>query len=167
MVEVVEAAVADAPQVLALLNQLDTESDFMLLEPGERTTTLEEQRDVLDTFRAAESKAMFLAKAEKDVVGFVLGVGNTNQRNRHSLYCVIGVLKRAAGKGLGKALMRALENWAVERGFTRLELTVMRHNHAAIALYRARGFEVEGTRRHSLRVNGEYVDEYMMAKLLR
>jgi len=42
----------------------------------------------------------------------------------------------------------------------------MTHNKAGIALYKKRGFEIEGTKRHSMLVNSHYVDEYYMAKLL-
>lgn len=37
---------------------------------------------------------------------------------------------------------------------------------AAIRLYQRVGFEVEGTKRRSLRVEGEFVDELYMAKLI-
>lgn len=49
--------------------------------------------------------------------------------------------------------------------FTRLELTVRCDNEPAIHLYRKNGFVVEGVKKHTMRVNGEYVDEYTMAKL--
>ncbi len=35
---------SDAEQFLNLCNKLDTETQFMMLEPGERSTTTEEQR---------------------------------------------------------------------------------------------------------------------------
>jgi RimJ/RimL family protein N-acetyltransferase len=41
----------------------------------------------------------------------------------------------------------------------------MAHNERALALYRRCGFEVEGTRRHSLLVDGRYVDELLLANL--
>ncbi len=42
----------------------------------------------------------------------------------------------------------------------------MAHNTAGIALYKKQGFEIEGTRRHAYIINGQYVDEYYMAKIL-
>jgi RimJ/RimL family protein N-acetyltransferase len=42
----------------------------------------------------------------------------------------------------------------------------MIHNEAAIALYKKIDFEIEGRKQHSLVINGSYVDEYCMAKLL-
>jgi RimJ/RimL family protein N-acetyltransferase len=55
--------------------------------------------------------------------------------------------------------------WAEKHDVHRLELTVMSHNERAIGLYRRHGFELEGTRRHSVRVEGAYVDELAMARL--
>jgi RimJ/RimL family protein N-acetyltransferase len=42
----------------------------------------------------------------------------------------------------------------------------MTHNARGIALYKKMGFEIEGTARHQLNVDGEYVDLYYMYKLL-
>ena len=47
-----------------------------------------------------------------------------------------------------------------------LELTVMTHNTAGIALYKKQGFAIEGTKRHSLLLNGQFIDEFYMSKLL-
>lgn len=45
----------------------------------------------------------------------------------------------------------------------RVELTVHTTNERGVSLYRRHGFEVEGTRRGSLLVNGRLVDEYRMS----
>jgi len=56
--------------------------------------------------------------------------------------------------------------WAQGNNIKRLELTVMKHNQAGIALYKKHGFEIEGIKKSSMLVNGSYVDEYYMAKIL-
>ena len=54
-----------------------------------------------------------------------------------------------------------------EAGERRLSVTEVRaDNHRAIALYRKAGFEIEGTRKRSLKVNGAHADELSMARLL-
>jgi len=35
----------------------------------------------------------------------------------------------------------------------------MTHNEAGLVLYRRRGFEIEGVKKHSLLVGSQYVDE--------
>ena len=144
---------------------LDNETNFMLFEPGERRTTAESQEKAIESFLTSSSKVMFVAESGEQLMGFVVGIGNTLNRNKHSMYCVIGIRKQAGGKGLGSRLMFELETWARAHSFTRLELTVMAHNEPAKRLYLAQGFEIEGTKRNSLRVDGEYVDELYMSKL--
>ncbi|WP_045608836.1 GNAT family N-acetyltransferase [Vibrio vulnificus] len=162
-----EVRESDAQSLLDLMYQLDRESKFMMLEEGERTTTLEQQAKILESFSESASKAMFVISGENEVYGFAAGIGNTANRNRHSMYCVMGIKQSASGNGYGKQLLEHLETWAAGQEFTRLELTVMCHNDRAFNLYRKYGFEVEGTKRNSLKVDGHYVDEFYMSKLLR
>ena len=47
-----------------------------------------------------------------------------------------------------------------------MNLTVMVNNDKGMALYKKMGFQVEGTMKDSMLVNGEYVDEYSMTKII-
>ena len=77
-----------------------------------------------------------------------------------------GVLAAHSGQGIGRALMRDTELFARNRKLRRLELTVMAHKARARALYEQMGYLQEGVKRDSLSVDGVFVDEIMMAKLL-
>ncbi len=158
--------VSDAEQFLNLCKKLDTETQFMMLEPGERTTTVEQQQAQIEHLLPAENRAIFVAEHDGQLVGYLAAFGGEFKRNKHSVYIVIGILQDFTGQGIGTQLFLALEDWAHRQHIHRLELTVMTHNKAGIALYKKQGFEIEGTKRHSLLVNGLYVDEYYMAKLL-
>ncbi|MFL8936791.1 GNAT family N-acetyltransferase [Rossellomorea oryzaecorticis] len=81
-------------------------------------------------------------------------------------YLVAGILKEYRGQGAGTLLFQAVEEWAVIHGISRLELTAVTRNTPGIALYKKCGFQVEGTKRNSLIINGDYHDEYYMSKLL-
>jgi RimJ/RimL family protein N-acetyltransferase len=153
----------DAAAVLDLRLQLDRETTFMMFEPGERTATIDDQRAELS---GRDNATLLVADTGDQLAGLLEIDGGIFRRNRHSAGLVIGVLQEFAGQGIGTRLFDAADTWAQQHGIHRLELTVMTHNEAAIALYTRRGFQIEGTRRHSLHVNGQYVDEYLMAKLL-
>ncbi|HEX9134767.1 MAG TPA: GNAT family protein [Ktedonobacteraceae bacterium] len=157
---------SDAEQFLSLCNKLDTETLFMMLEPGERTTTPEEQRAQIEHLLKHENQTIFVAEHDDQLVGYLASIGGESKRNRHSVYIIIGILQAFSGQGIGTKLFHRLEEWAHQQHIHRLELTVMAHNNAGIALYKKQGFEIEGTKRHSLLVNGQFVDEYYMAKLL-
>lgn len=156
----------DAAAFLALCTRLDAETRYMMLEPGERTTTVDEQRTRIADLLARPNQTILLAEAGGELAGYVEALGGDFRRNRHCAYVVAGVRQAYAGQGLGACLFAALEEWARAHAIHRLELTVMTHNERAIALYGKCGFAVEGTRPHALRVDGVYVDEYSMSKLL-
>jgi L-phenylalanine/L-methionine N-acetyltransferase len=87
-------------------------------------------------------------------------------RRRHAMGLGIGVSKEHQNKGVGKALMAALidyaDNWA---HILRIELTVYTDNARAVALYKQFGFVLEGTHRAYALRGGRYVDTYSMARL--
>lgn len=157
---------SDAEQFLSLCRQLDEETHFMLLEPGERTTTLEQQRERIQRILGQANQTILVAEVDGRLVGYIAGMGGDYQRNRKTVHIVIGILQSYSGQGIGKRLFQALEEWAVEHGIHRLELVVMTHNQRGIALYQRMGYQVEGVKRDDLFVDGGFIDQYMMAKLL-
>ena len=156
----------DAQQFLALCRQLDEETHFMMFEPGERTTTLAQQRERIRRVLAQANQILLVAVDAGQLVGYISGLGGDCRRNWKTVHIVIGILQSYSGQGIGKRMFQALEEWAVKQGLHRLELTVMAHNQRGIALYQRMGFQVEGVKRDDLFVDGGYVDQYMMAKLL-
>lgn len=159
---------ADAVPLRELQKRLDQETPFMLLEPGEEPEEIEAwERRIASFLEERHSKMWVLEGAGDKLSGFLFVRGNKATRLRHSGLVVVGIRKTLWGQGLGTALFREMEAWALHHGFARLELTVVVANERAIALYHKMGFVVEGLRRRSMRyADGTYVDEYMMAKLL-
>ena len=96
----------------------------------------------------------------------MFAIGGNTKRTQHSTYIIIGILERYRGKGIGTALFQQLEEWAKKSQISRLELTVVTKNEAGVALYRKSGFEIDGTKRNSLMIDGTFYDEYYMSKLL-
>ncbi|MFR6597473.1 MAG: N-acetyltransferase family protein [Lactococcus raffinolactis] len=85
---------------------------------------------------------------------------------KHTAYIVTGIKKDYRGKGIGKTFFTSLDNWAKGNGIKRLELTVIRTNLVAKRLYEQKGFVVEGTRKNAMIIDGDFIDEFYMAKLL-
>ncbi|MCL6271595.1 GNAT family N-acetyltransferase [Sansalvadorimonas sp. 2012CJ34-2] len=100
----------DGQPLAELLNTLDNETRFMMMEPGERNTSTEEQEKHIEDFCTSQSKAMLIACHENtgEATGFIVGIGGNFLRNRHSLYCVIGIKQKYNGQGLGKKLMAVM-----------------------------------------------------------
>ncbi len=156
----------DAASFVALSIALDSETEYMLFEPGERTLTVEDQRRRIATIQAGTTQVVLVADDDSSIVGFVGASRGAARRNKHSASFVIGVLAAHARRGIGTALLVELEAWARRTDVHRLELTVIEQNERARALYVKQGFQVEGRKRHSLQIAGRWVDEVAMAKLL-
>ena len=157
---------SDAGPFLALCLQMDEETRFMMLEPGERTTTLEEQEKRIRDILSKDNQIIFVAQEQGALIGYLAAFGGGYARNKHEVYIVVGILEAFTSRGIGTALFERLDAWAYEHHIHRLELTVMVHNTKGVRLYQKMGFEIEGTKRDSLFVDGKYVDEYYMGKIL-
>ncbi|SDO48338.1 GNAT family N-acetyltransferase [Alkalicoccus daliensis] len=157
----------DVEKLASLIKKVDSSSAYMLWEAGERNIQSDTQLKMIENLKKAENSTMLVAEKENELVGYLLAVGGNARRNKHLAYVVIGILKDFRGKGIGKQLFQKLEQWSVNQQIRRLELTVVTKNEEAISLYRKMGFEVEGTKRNSLRIEDKFVDEFYMSKLLR
>lgn len=168
MITVRDICESDIPALWEFLNALDSETKFMMLEPGERAerTDIVKFRDGIRDSVINGSNFLQVAVEDGKIVGNIHAERGRFRRNRHTAYIVVGILKEHCRKGLGTAFFRNLEEWAVEEGIRRLELTVECPNVAARQLYEKCGFKTEGTREKSMLVDGKYVDEYYMAKIL-
>jgi RimJ/RimL family protein N-acetyltransferase len=166
MITIRQITVDDAQAYLDLRAQLDHETKFMLLEPGERRVAIEQEQERLIALLAADNSMVFLAMNDGKPIGFLWANGGTVRRNHHNVHIVIGIRAAFTNQGIGTRLFQVCEAWARERGLRRLELTVMTNNLPGIALYKKMGFQIEGTAPHALRVDGEFVDLYYMSKLL-
>jgi RimJ/RimL family protein N-acetyltransferase len=158
--------VSDAEGVVALNELLSRETSFMLRQPPEVESSIEKQRSVLERILRSNDEHMLVAEQDGELVGFAAAFRRPFERVRHSFALVIGVSKAFWGRGIGTALLDAIEEWVTSAGGSRLELTVIAENERALALYTRQGFEVEGVRRRSIYLDGRLVDELYMAKLL-
>ncbi len=156
----------DAPALLAFGERLLAETDFLARGPGERAGSVAEMRHIIQTFARLPGHLLLNAWAGAVPVGEVVVMGGQTRRNRHAATLGLGVLRDHWRRGIATRLLAAAEDFARREGIRRLELSVMTHNHAAQALYRRAGFELEGTKRHSLEIGGQALDEHLMAKLL-
>ena len=89
----------DADEFLDLSKRLDEETQFMMLELGERQTTAEEQRERIRAILAKDNQIIFVAEGEGRLLGYVAGLGGSYMRNRHCAHVVIGVLQAFSGQG--------------------------------------------------------------------
>lgn len=168
MVSFRKLGIEDVEDYWKLLNALDNESNYMMYEPKEREqkTNIGDLREDIEINVINGNDFLQIAAEDNKIIGYIRAERGKFNRNFHTAYIVIGVLKDYSSKGIGTAFFKDLDKWAEETGIIRLELTVECHNKAAKHLYEKCGFVIEGIRAKSVFVDGDFVDEYYMAKIL-
>ena len=69
-------------------------------------------------------------------------------------------------QGIGQRLFEATFAAAKRKGFEKLFTYIRADNHAAQAAYQQQGFRVVGTAQRHARINGAYIDEIIVERLL-
>lgn len=159
-----KATKADAAGIIAVMENAE-QAGTMLWSPGEREmeeATFAQSIEQEDTARSG----FFVAEDEEGIAGYIFIKGEQLERIRHRAHLVMGMHERVRGQGIGTEFLEYVIDWAKHSPLRRLELTVLTINEQAIRLYEKCGFEKEGVKRDSLRINELYVDELTMSYLL-
>ena len=143
------------------MKSIDQETKFMMFEPDERQF----DENLITSYLTNKDDLFVGAFNEHEFVGFLAAKRGNFRRIRHSAYIVIGIRHAFQGQGIGTKLFDKLDEWARKNQLKRLELTVEVANIPAINLYEKQGFSIEGIKSKTMLVDGEFIDEYMMAKL--
>jgi GNAT superfamily N-acetyltransferase len=130
-----DATVDDVPVIVSLVRELAAYER----EPEAVVATERQFRDAL--FGASPRASCLVAEDDSGVVGFALWFLNfSTWLGRHGVYLEdLFVRPSARGRGHGKALLTALARIAVERGYGRVEWSVLNWNTSAQDFYRGLG----------------------------
>ncbi len=156
----------DASLLMDFGNHLLDETDFYIRRPGERANTPAEMLHIINWYNNTPNQTMLHAWEGDTPVGEVVLMAGTLIRTAKTAQLGIGILKSHQKRGIGKSLMKTVEEVARQQQIHRLEFTVFGHNHAAFNFYCAQGYQKEGERRESVYINGQYYNEIMMGKIL-
>jgi|LakMenEpi03Aug12_release.lakeMendotaPanAssembly.Ray.scaffolds.fasta_scaffold733644_1 RimJ/RimL family protein N-acetyltransferase len=159
---------SDATIFLDFLAQLPHESNHTMQYVGKKLLTLDETKSRIEKFR--------LDRATLDVGVFdgskLIGFLNFRMPDpdhpwlQHLGRFGMMIRKEYWGQGIGKKLLSLVEPHAVKIGITKIEAEVRCANERAVVLYKNFGYEIEGRRRHAVKIDGEWGDEFFIAKFL-
>jgi ribosomal protein S18 acetylase RimI-like enzyme len=110
---------------------------------------------------------MFVAARTDQIVGWCDISPQSCPSLAHRGDLGMGVHPSFRRQGLGRRLLQSALAAARTFGLERVELAVLTHNTAAVALYQSLGFEIEGTIRHAQKLDHGYGDDYIMALRLQ
>jgi phosphinothricin acetyltransferase len=117
--------------------------------------------------RRAAGHEFFVAEVEGRVAGFATyaqfrGGNGYVTSMEHSII----LAPEARGRGAGRALMRAVETHARDRGAHTMVAVVSAENPAGVAFHAACGYQTQGTLREVGRKFGRWLDAVFMVKIL-
>jgi GNAT superfamily N-acetyltransferase len=126
---------ADVPTVVQLVHELATYEKV----PDQCHLTTEQLRTAL--FHDTPALFGHVAEVDGDIAGFALWFLNfSTWRGTHGIYLEdLYVRPEHRGSGLGKQLLRTLAHVCVQRGYARLEWSVLDWNTPAIDFYKSVG----------------------------
>lgn len=136
MIVIRPALAADLESLVELLRALFAiEDDFFFDETRQRRGL----RMLLDNSRAC----LLVAEKRGEVVGMCSGqlLVSTAEGGLSLLVEDVVVSEQWRGRGVGRLLMEAIREWAVQRKATRLQLLADRNNTPALDFYRHLGWQ--------------------------
>ena len=163
-----EAVSEDAQALIAQMKLVDSETNFLAREPAEFCYTLEQEKELIETF-LNDTNRLFLVGIIDDNVVANCSVGLIDNKIRHRHRAVLGIVvcKIYWHNGIGNILMQNCIDWCKRKGFEQLELSVVTHNHNAVSMYKKFGFRICGTHRKAMKYSdGTYADEHSMILFL-
>jgi L-amino acid N-acyltransferase YncA len=154
----------DAAAIARIYNQ-GIEDRLATLETQPRTP---EER--VEWLAARGPRHPVLVASDDD--GAVVGWGSLNQFNPRPAYdhvvdFSVYVGREQRGRGIGDALLRALEERARALGYHKMVLAAFPHNAPGMRLYERHGFSTVGIYREQGMLDGRWVDVIVMEKILR
>ena len=146
---------------------LDGESLMWGAECGERENLGDYAGSQFDNVLKGQRSTIFVAEVEGVLAGFLSLETSPWKSLSGTATLMVGVLSSYQGKGIASQIFEHSELWATRNGIHRVELLVIVDNVSAIRLYKKLGYIQEGVRKESSQLNGIFVDEIYMAKLLQ
>jgi L-amino acid N-acyltransferase YncA len=111
------------------------------------------------------SDCRLIALIDNHIVGWAALSSVSNRQVYQGVAEVsIYIATSARGQGIGRHLMQALVNSSEEAGIWTLQSSVFPENEASVALHRAFGFRIVGTRERIAKMHGKWRDTVLLER---
>jgi ribosomal protein S18 acetylase RimI-like enzyme len=150
----------DFDDLLTTIRAVTDESTYVVAETVAERLLYE---DAVTRHNTVESRVFFVATDDGDVVGWThLNLPQVEKLQR-AAKLTVGVRPDYRGHGVGNHLLERALDWAEANGYQKVYNSVPSTNDAALSFLESHGWHTEGIRRDHYTVDGDTVDEVMMA----
>ena len=166
--QTVEFAIRPARQedlggIVGAIRQVAREKTYIV---AESVADEIDHQDALLRHNELESRMFFVATVDDEVVGWVHLRAPELEKLAHTAELTVGVLEEYRGHGIGSHLLERGLEWAAVNNYEKVYQSVPSTNEDAIVFLETNGWETEAVREGHYKIDGEYVDEVMMAVAL-
>jgi RimJ/RimL family protein N-acetyltransferase len=136
-------------------------------DPDLPALPLEERAQWIQAVHAGSAWIALVAEIDGRIVGMLeFRATDLPALTRHVGRFFISLEQAARGRGIGRAMMELMLDWAtVNPRIEKVSLSVLSENNRAIALYESLGFKEEGRRSKEFKLpGGGYADDVLMAR---
>ena len=162
-VKILPACADDADAIVAIWNPIirDTTVTFNSVEKSPTDVTA-----MIDA-RHVAGQAFLVARQGDDLLGFATyGAFRSGSGYANTVEHTVVLSDQARGKGVGRALLEALESHARTNGIHSMIASVAEENTTAIAFHKALGFEQVAHIPEAGRKFGRWLDVVFLQKIL-
>ena len=119
--------------------------------------------DSVSRHTTVESRVFFVATVDGEVIGWThLDLPHV-EKLRDTAQLTVGVRSDYRGRGIGSQLLTRGLDWAEANGYRKVYNSVPVINDVALDFLESHGWNTEGIRRNHYTIDGEHVDEVLMA----
>ena len=164
-VTVRDVAPADAEGIVAILNPIVAARVYTAFDTP---FDPDSERDYITRFPSRGVWKVALRGSDHRIIGFQIlePFGTYTKAFDHvgTLGTYVDLEQRR--QGIARALFAATFESACAKGYEKIFTFVRADNEGALATYRAHGFEIIGTARRHAKIDGRYIDEILIEKIL-
>ncbi|ELZ07195.1 N-acetyltransferase GCN5 [Halovivax asiaticus JCM 14624] len=150
----------DLTGIVGAIRQVATEGTYI---EAESVADEIDHQEALLRHNELESRMFFVATVGDDVVGWVHLHAPELDKLSHTAELTVGVIEDYRGHGIGSQLLARGLEWAGANGYEKVYNSAPSTNERAIEFLEDYGWEIEAVREGHYKIDGEYVDEVMMA----
>ncbi|WP_324759352.1 GNAT family N-acetyltransferase [Haloarcula sp. GH36] len=119
--------------------------------------------DAITRHNTVESRVFFVATMDEEIVGWCHLDLPQVETQRGTAQLTVGVAHDARGQGIGSQLLERGTDWARANGYRKLYNSVPLRSERALSFLDDHGWHTEGIRKDHYTIDGDLVDEVMMA----
>lgn len=157
---------SDAKGILTLCKKIGKETPFLTFGPAGIHLSVEQEASLINKYTHSKSSLLVIAETDEKIVGMANLTEFSQEKQNHVAEMGVCVLKEYHGVGIATQMLEMLIEFVEHTELKVITLEVARENIPAIHLYRKFGFVIVGTLSKRLRVEDDYLDSYLMEKVL-